>query len=149
MPRSMGLQGHPLGAYASAATPVGTTITPIAGLSVPLPTAGKWRIEGWIPLVVVGLPTGFTLTLVGSASTSSMRVLVRRSDATSSWTDSYLTTLGSASTSSSLTAQTYLFNIDGAADIVGNGTVSVSMTRTGGTSATTQVGSFLIATRID
>lgn len=149
MPRSMGAQGRPIGGYASATTAVGTTVTAITGLSTTSIGVGIWRIEAHIPVVVVGLPTGFTLTLVGSPSTSGMSVLCRRSDATTAWTDSYLTTFGSASTSSSLTAQTYLFTLQGAANIVGAGTISVSMTRTGGTSATTQIGAFLLATRID
>lgn len=151
MPRLLGAQGRPIGAYATGATAVGTTITAVAGLSLTIPTAGTWRLEGWIPTVIVGLPTAYTLTIspTGAPPISSMRALVRRSDATTAWVDSYLTAFNTASTSSSLTAQTYLFDIDGAVVTTGAGMYSVSMTRTGGTSATTQISSFILAIRID
>lgn len=149
MPRNIGAQGRPIGAFASATTLVGTTITAIAGLSISIPTVGVWKLEGYIPTVIVGLPTGFTLTVNSGPTVSGMSVLVRRYDATTAWVDSYLTAFGATSTSSTLTAQTYLFSLNGSATLTSAGTYSVSMTRTGGASATTQVGSFLLATRID
>lgn len=151
MPRLLGLQGRPIGAYATATTAIGTTITAVTGLLLTIPTAGTWRLEGFIPLLVVGAPTAFTLTLspAGGPTITSMRALVRRSDATTAWIDSHLTAFNTTSASSALTAQTYVFDIDGAAQTTSAGTYSISMTRTGGTSATTMIGSFILATRID
>jgi len=151
MPRQQGAQGRPIGAYAAAATAIGTTITAVAGLSLAIPTAGIWRLEGRISLVVVGAPTAFTLTLspTSAPAITSMRVLCKRLDATTAWTDSFLTAFNAASVSSALTAQTYWFMLDGAMTSTAAGTYSVSMTRTGGTSATTAIGDFILATRID
>jgi len=151
VPRELGNQGRPIGAYATAATAIGTTITAVTGLSLTVPTAGTWRLEGRISLVVVGAPTAFTLTLspTSAPTITSMRVLCKRLDATTAWTDSFLTAFNTASATSALTAQTYWFMLDGAMLSTTSGTYSVSMTRTGGTSATTAIGDFILATRID
>lgn len=138
------------GAVATAGTSIGTTITAVTGMSLAVPSAGTWKIEAHIPAVIVGSPTAFTITVspVSGPTTTTLRLTAsaQRSGATGGRADA--TAFNSAMALGALTAVATTFTVQGAMVATSAETISISMTRTGGTSVTTQPGAYIQLERL-
>lgn len=134
---------------AGATTAIGTSITAATGLSMTLPV-GMWRIRAWVNVVLAGSPTGLTLTVSPSGApttaTGGVSYEIKRWLGGSAQGLDIKTSFNSASAGTTPIADHFL--VDGIVDVTVAGTYSISLTRTGGTSATVQADSFIEAERI-
>lgn len=131
---------------ATATTSIGTTSTAITGLSMTLPV-GNWKFEAWVPIInATSNPTNMIATMAGpTVSQLSYSTMVVGSASTSH----IRTTFGaSASTTAGTTTTGYIVQIIGTCTVTTAGTLSVACTRTGGTTSTAQIGSYLRAERL-
>lgn len=135
------------GAYADATTPIGTTITAIAGLTFNL-AVGMWIFEARIPIVNVGAPTQTTFTVSPAAGPvcSALAYEIRRNAVNAAPLTSGHSALNTASVGTVASAIACV--IEGMAVVTTAGTLSISATRTGGTSSTSQVGAYLRAHKV-
>jgi parallel beta-helix repeat protein len=131
---------------ATSTTAVGTSITAVTGLSIPV-AAGHWRFRAWIP-GVNNAATGITLTVSpsGGPTTSALYYTLTRT-LTTSFSIEHKTGFNSASGGTSPVAT--LFEVEGTMVATAAGTLSISMTRTGGTSWTSQIGAYIEAERLE
>lgn len=145
-----------LAGMATSTTSVGTSITALSGLSISSVPAGNWTMYAYMPVVVAGsTATTLTVTLCptgsGAPTTSSMFFNYNRTSLTTTLASSAQNTVipgtqafnQSPTIGSSLAVGTYLYELQGAFVSTGSGTISLSMTRTGGTTITLQAGAYL------
>lgn len=123
-----------IGDVATATIALGTTITNIFTQAL---NPGTYKFEAEVWLVNVGAPTGLTVTpaFSGTAPTVGYRVIRDTGAATAVEVKSAF-----AASASSVWVAAYL---RGLFVVTAAGTFTIGATRTGGTSATVQVGSFL------
>ncbi len=136
------------GVYATATTAIGTSITAVTGLSIANIPAGTWKIRAYIPAVTVLSPTAFTITVSPSSgpTVTSGRLVsqcFRSGTSPSSAQSTGASVFNTAMALGALTAVDTVFTVEGSFLSTNTGTVSISMTRTGGTSVTTQIGAYL------
>jgi hypothetical protein len=130
---------------ATATTALGTSLTAISGLSLAVPV-GTYDVEAVIFTVIVLAPTNTTFSLVSAGGLAA------------SWVTGILYRNGSAVTLTPLTAlntslgaaqaSVIAARLEATIRITTAGTLSISGTRTGGTSQTVQLGSYLKLTKI-
>jgi len=147
-----------LGSLVSSATAIGTTIT-ATGMSISSVPAGSWTLYAYIPVVTVGTTMSCTITLSPSSGPTVTSLFYN-------WNRTTLTTTLASSSQNTVipssqafnqspsiygttnTAGTYLIELQGGMVSTTSGTISISMTRTGGTSITVQPGSYLRLERV-
>lgn len=137
----------------AATTAIGTTITSISDISATVPSGnGDYEFYMYVPIVTVGTVTTLTLTLspAGAPTTSVAEFNVYRAVAAGALTHVIrFNTFNSAQTVfSGLAAGTYLLQVKGSIISSTSGLISLSMTRTGGTSATVQAGAYIKLERL-
>lgn len=131
-------------AVVSSPVALGTSTTPITGLSFDISTAGTWAFEGSVYLVNSGSPTQTTFTFSPSSGPALVETtyLVARYSATA-WSNTIMTGFNTA-TSATLAGCIGAI-LRGVFIASGPGTISLSGTRTGGTSQTVRIGSNMSA----
>lgn len=136
---------------AAATVAIGTTST-ATGLSLPV-LAGTYRLVAYLPLVLSGSPTNTRLDLTGpTVASAGWAAQITRWAGTTATVLNVRPTAGAAlsiSTGATTHASTDLVAVEGAVTFSAAGTVAASLTRTGGTSSTLQVGAFLQLIRIE
>lgn len=150
-----------LGSLQSTATAIGTTIT-ATGLSISNVPAGSWSIYAYVPIVTVGTTMSCTINLSPSSgpTVTSLFYNWNRTALTTTLASSAQNTVMPAAAGShafntntsiyatTATAGTYLLELQGGMVSTTTGTLSISMTRTGGTSITVQKGAYLRLERL-
>lgn len=139
-----GAQGptNPVISGRATGSAVGTSLTAVSGMSISVP-AGTWFIDCEVYLVNSGTTPSCTLTLVSSGGlvASPISYDIMRATATANAGENK-TAFNSAS--QSLSAGIF-WRVVGRIVVTTPGILSVSMTRTGGTSTTVVPGSFISA----
>lgn len=142
---SVNLDDAEFTASATGTTSIALTATAIAGLSISNIPAGTWQVYAWIPAVIVGTPTGMTMTVSPSSGpTITSGYFEGRANRTGfASAIAQTSTFNSAMSLGALSAVATNFELVGTFTSTNTGTVSISMTRTSGTSCTTQIGAYL------
>lgn len=129
---------------ATAATAVGTSAGAVTGLTGTV-AVGTYKFKVWAPLVNVGSPTNVNFGVTGP-TTSAAVYTVKRSTASGTTSVDQYAALTDAAVGTAIVAT--LVEIEGTFVATAAGTLAVRGIRAGGTSATTQVGSYLTLEKI-
>lgn len=133
---------------ANQTTTVGTSITAVADLSITVPV-GTWMIEAEVYVVPVGESyCSLTVSPSSGPTTSALDYNIVSQAAWGQDPDIVAVNKTAFNSASAAGINIIRWIVRGTATVSSAGTLSISMTRTGGTSVTTQVGSFVRATKL-
>lgn len=134
----------------TSTTSIGTTATVVNNLSIANLPIGTWSFTAWIPCTSVGTFTNVTATIspTGSPNVNWMRAQVTVWTTATAAASAILSAFNTASGGTSGATGPVAIIVSGAMDSSTSGTLSIALTRTGGTSVITSIGSYLSATRL-
>jgi len=139
------------GSIATGTVAVGTSLTAITGLSIASVPAGTWSIYAWIPTVVATLALTSLNLQVSPTSGPTTSTLYLNSVATRSGsapTSGQATAFATNMSTGATAVATHIIEVQGSMVSTGSGTISISMIRAGGGTATTQAGAYLRLERL-
>lgn len=138
------------GIVAANSVAIGTSITALPETNMTVP-AGSWFIYAWLPMTTVGTLTSLTLTVSPSSGpTTSSLIIQTMCNRNGQSTGLTQVTAFNTAMAVAVPAASAFANAEVRLGMISStsGTISISMTRTGGTSCTIQPGAMIMAERM-